>query len=1022
MKVLVSSTSWTPDEDFSMLLNALVSYSDLATSVHAQLPEVLAIITGKGPLKDAFLSQIQKMAEAGKLSKVHLRTAWLSAEDYAKLLASADLGVSLHTSSSGVDLPMKVVDMLGAGLPVVGWDKFEAWPELILEGINGRGFKSSHGLCAALVSLFGDDKEQLRQLRKGAILEGRKRWDDEWDPPTFSEDKPQNVTTKELKSAIYDAAYFLVQQIERLATANKHLPAPAKPSLTRLIDHKLQSIHYKTTQVPQDDEALGDLECFVKLRVGLRSEEVDSKVIDRIIQEKINLLLELNGLEVVVSDDASRSEWRDYGKDLPKASSLDPWVHVSFKINSFTFDEWPPQELASLADFSVGEEQSLSTVVALAWSPLALARHKRFSLAILTTNHVLSLWASTSDLRTASNWKRVLVINKALKVSPPTSFNGKHESNSRSSRHLERIRGMSWAPEQLNPSTGTSSSFGDTNPHHSSPSQYLAVTNDANEVIVLRIHRPWSNDGCLWEAQVAARASWETLQSHAGSAESKNTHKTSAGAAGEGQWSSVFASCLSKKAFIDKVTCLPWHGHQTGICLILSKNWQTLRVHLPFDSVSGASAASQWMPLSRPIEISHSHIRFSSFECSAATTSGKVPNSISHIALPSGASTIQLLSWEIPEKAADGAPPTASTEIASRSLSLANDWDEISGLAFTSIPGHVVLHVSSLLSGSFSFHIPPDVPSDGKDKAQVASPYKAAVQDQVSLLQRDFDRDYNLGGQSHAKTWGMASWNTYVASCITLHPSDMVEYSIPSDQRCLVIFSQENDSSGQANDAIFPWQEISNSVQRESCPAVLERVLDVLNENDMPQDIAGRKTSYNICCAAIISADIHDWKPVQEILQKLSVSTGMSLDAEISIVDEIKGSRVTLPQRIEKLREIASARIADGNRSVQQHFHSFCSFCEKLITWQSLDEAHYEAHAGRNIDDENVEQDEHAAVEMEIEQPATISNPDKGSSQRDTQPQLDGQGLRRLPNNLGLIATLSTRFDICPYCQGKFIG
>ncbi|KAL8695975.1 MAG: hypothetical protein Q9224_003040 [Gallowayella concinna] len=181
-KVLVSSTSWTPDEDFSLLLDALVSYSDIATSIQSQLPEVLAIITGKGPQKDAFLSQIQMMAEAGKLSRVHLRTAWLSAEDYAKLLASADLGVSLHTSSSGVDLPMKVVDMLGAGLPVVGWDKFEAWPELIREGINGRGFQSSHGLCAALVDLFGEDEEPLRQLRKGALLEGQKRWDDEWDP------------------------------------------------------------------------------------------------------------------------------------------------------------------------------------------------------------------------------------------------------------------------------------------------------------------------------------------------------------------------------------------------------------------------------------------------------------------------------------------------------------------------------------------------------------------------------------------------------------------------------------------------------------------------------------------------------------------------------------------------------------------------------------------------------------------------------------------------------------------------
>ncbi|KAK0665611.1 family 33 putative glycosyltransferase [Cercophora samala] len=177
MKLLVSSTSWTPDEDFSLLLTALTMYAARADAV-----PVLAIITGKGPQKEMYTDRMEALKKEGKLPNVTILTAFLPFEEYASLLACADLGVCLHMSSSGVDLPMKVVDMFGAGLPVVAYGGYESFGELVKEGVNGRGFETGEELAGVLGGLLGPGgEEELKHLKKGAVEEGRRRWDEEWD-------------------------------------------------------------------------------------------------------------------------------------------------------------------------------------------------------------------------------------------------------------------------------------------------------------------------------------------------------------------------------------------------------------------------------------------------------------------------------------------------------------------------------------------------------------------------------------------------------------------------------------------------------------------------------------------------------------------------------------------------------------------------------------------------------------------------------------------------------------------------
>ena len=101
----ISSTSWTPDEDFGVLLDAIVKLGEsiqkrrVSAKKRKAFPNIIFIITGKGPQKAMYQAKIAELqlAQYG----IYILTMWLESGDYPLLLGSADLGISLHTSSSG---------------------------------------------------------------------------------------------------------------------------------------------------------------------------------------------------------------------------------------------------------------------------------------------------------------------------------------------------------------------------------------------------------------------------------------------------------------------------------------------------------------------------------------------------------------------------------------------------------------------------------------------------------------------------------------------------------------------------------------------------------------------------------------------------------------------------------------------------------------------------------------------------------------------------------------------------------
>lgn len=178
-KIVVSATSFTPDEDMTILLKALKDYDNSISN--RKLPPLFVLVTGKGPLKNHFLKSVESL---NFLKNVVVRNAWLSAEDYPLVLATADIGVSLHTSSSGIDFPMKILDYFGCGVPVIAL-RFLAIDEVVKNQQNGliteddTKKEESEQVFDMLAKLFSTP-ELYDIVKEGALLESQSRWSENW--------------------------------------------------------------------------------------------------------------------------------------------------------------------------------------------------------------------------------------------------------------------------------------------------------------------------------------------------------------------------------------------------------------------------------------------------------------------------------------------------------------------------------------------------------------------------------------------------------------------------------------------------------------------------------------------------------------------------------------------------------------------------------------------------------------------------------------------------------------------------
>jgi beta-1,4-mannosyltransferase len=181
---IVCPSSWTEDEDFDVVIDAVRRLEDRvrgweAGAVGRRFPQLIILVTGDGARRAEFERRFAGLPAR----RVQLRARWLEPEEYPRVVGSADLGLCLHRSSSGLDIPMKIADLFGAGVPVCAIDYGAALAERVRHGQNGLLFSTAQHLADILFDLFETfpgDQSTLERLRLGARKSAQPTWEEGW--------------------------------------------------------------------------------------------------------------------------------------------------------------------------------------------------------------------------------------------------------------------------------------------------------------------------------------------------------------------------------------------------------------------------------------------------------------------------------------------------------------------------------------------------------------------------------------------------------------------------------------------------------------------------------------------------------------------------------------------------------------------------------------------------------------------------------------------------------------------------
>ncbi|PGH00226.1 hypothetical protein GX51_05923 [Blastomyces parvus] len=722
------------------------------------------------------------------------------------------------------------------------------------------------------------------------------------------------------------------------------------------------------------------------------------------------------------------------------SSSNAQWTTTKFRVNVFTNKEWPMIFPQHGETFSLGEEQSISHVVALAWSPHRLAKYSRHVLAVLTSNLVLSLWELADG---QSKWVRSVLVNSALR----DAFGPSLQGQSAILQRKQHVRSFCWSPKCDDDSH-------DIHTPHRHPAyqnmSLLAVANDMNDITFIRVRN--DRRGSDTKTQ---RKLWVEVISH-------NGIPPPTAAYPHVQPDSLLSQSMRSVHIISHIA---WGSSRQSlddqgnprytfpIAIIHATEVKVFLLHAKFEELGGeeegnTADARPDLRLSGAVAISQEEQfqRMSFYGPLCWIDRAGLENSLSSCLVVGylGGYVVITLDDLFVSKPAEREQRTSTisfyhalrAETAEDNGSL--EWEPITAITSTmDTQSHTpVLHVAQFSSSLRSLPLPAIQTHDVtmSDDGQSANPQSADLHSQIEGFRSRFDLDHDLGGMSVARIWGMTSHRGWIAACFTLHPSDMVEYVTAARERSRIVFMAPQSAEGAPSEAVsapLPWDIPPQLTPKHMRAARAKALSFTLHENhrEIRNDPWARKLIYaGICCLATDKYPMDDpqvLEAAKSAAQWLSDTLNLDLSLELSLVDEKLQSQTQPPSEPSTIPE-TSAQIPGKPREAQagagHDVLEFCDICGSGIDWYSPEESqctegHVFSRCGLtflSIQDPSISKRCSVCggevLDAELVQVPSVIEPEMGTG---------GESPAQCRER-GLLDILCETFDTCIYCGGKF--